>query len=80
MLTRAGYFSMKTITTMTVAIVLSCGTAMAHDSGDNHQDNTNATGPNPFMTFSGGGYNGSGYRAFAEQPAHHHPVHHHVKR
>jgi hypothetical protein len=78
MLTRLGHSSMKTLGAMTVAILLTCGAAMANDSGENHQDNTNATGPNPFMSLGGGTYRG-GYRSFAEQPVHH-AVNHHVKK
>ena len=79
MLTRLGRSSTKTLGAITVAILLSCGAAMANDSGENHQDNTNATGLNPFMSLSGGSYRG-GYRSFAEYPVHHHVVKHHVKK
>jgi hypothetical protein len=72
---------MKTLSIVTAAIFLSLGSAaMANDSGENHQDNTNSTGPNPFMTFSDPVYRGGGYEAFAKQPVHHHVVHPHVKK
>jgi hypothetical protein len=72
---------MKTLGIITAAIFLSlCGTVMAADSGENHQDDTNATGPNPYMTFSAPIYRG-GYHAMALQPpAQHHVVNHHAKR
>jgi hypothetical protein len=72
---------MKTLSIVTAAIFLSLGSAaMANDSGENHQDDTNSTGPNPFMTFSDPVYRGGGYEAFAKQPVHHHVVHSHVKK
>jgi hypothetical protein len=75
---------MKGLSIVSAAIVLGLsGAAMAHDSGENHQDNTNATGPNPFTTFSGttfNGYRGGGYGAFGSYPVQHHVVHHHVKK
>jgi hypothetical protein len=83
---------MKTLSIITVAIFLGAGgVAMANDSGENHQDNTNATGPNPFMTFSDpykfrdpsrtfSNYQGGGTDAFAMQPVRHHVVKHHVKK
>jgi hypothetical protein len=41
---------MKTLSIITAAIFLGLsGAAMAGDSGENHQDNTNVTGANPFM-------------------------------
>ena len=41
---------MKALSIVTVAILLGLGgAAMANDSGENHQDNTNSTGANPFM-------------------------------
>ena len=41
---------MKALSIVTVAILLGLGgAAMANDSGENHQDNTNTTGANPFM-------------------------------
>ena len=83
---------MKTLSIITVAIFLGAGgVAMANDSGENHQDNTNATGPNPFMTFSDpykfrdpsrtfSNYQGGGPDAFAMQPVRRHVVKPHVKR
>jgi hypothetical protein len=51
-----------------------------NDNQDSQQSNTNATGPNPYMTFSGGptfsGYRAGGYGAFASYPVQHHVVHH----
>lgn len=49
-------FSTKTLSVAAVAILLGLGgVAMANDSGENHQDNTNATGYNPYMPeFSAG--------------------------
>jgi hypothetical protein len=41
---------MKTLSVLTIALVLGLGgVAMASDSGENHQDNTNTAGANPFM-------------------------------
>jgi hypothetical protein len=41
---------MKTLSILTVAIMLGLGgVAMAGDSGENHQDNTNLAGANPYM-------------------------------
>jgi hypothetical protein len=72
---------MKALGTFAVAILLGLtATAMAGDSGENHQDNTNATGPNPYMTFSDGSYRGGGYQAYSQQPVPHHAVNHHVKK
>jgi hypothetical protein len=73
---------MKTLSIITVAILLGlCGTAMANDSGENHQDNTNATGPNPYMTFSDPYRTFSGGKeAFAMHPVHRHIVRHHVEK
>ena len=77
---------------LSAALVLSlCGTVMANDSGENHQDNTNATGPNPFMTFSDpykfrdpsrtfSNYQGGGTDAFAMQPARHHVLKPHARK
>ena len=57
-----------------------CGAVMANDnSGENHQDGGNETGPNPYMTFSGArsrAFNG-GNAAFAMHPVPHHSVKHH---
>ena len=42
---------MKTLSIITAAIFLGLsGAALAGDSGENHQDDSNSTGPNPFMT------------------------------
>ena len=78
---------MKTLSIITVAIFLGAGgAAMANDSGENHQDNTNTTGPNPYMTFSdpttfrGVPYQGGGKDAFAMHPVRHHVVKPHVER
>ena len=75
---------MKALSIVTVAILLGLsGAAMAGDNQDSQQGNTNATGPNPFMTFSGttfSGYRGGGYGAFAGYPVQHHVAHHHVKK
>jgi hypothetical protein len=71
---------MKTLSTIAVAVLLGLtGAAMAGDSGENHQDNTNATGPNPYMTFSGGSYRAGGYQAYGQQAVAPHVVKHHVK-
>lgn len=41
---------MKKLSIVAVAILLGLGgVAMAGDSGENHQDNGNATGVNPYM-------------------------------
>jgi hypothetical protein len=71
---------MKTLSIITVAILLGLsGAAMAGDSGENHQDNTNATGSNPFMPE----FNtpaSSGYSAFGKYSVQHHVVHRHVEK
>jgi hypothetical protein len=78
---------MKTLSIITVAFILGLGSAaMANDSGENHQDNTNSTGPNPFMPeFSTPVSHGDaditrGSSAFAQYPVQHHVVHHQVKK
>jgi hypothetical protein len=83
---------MKTLSIVTAAIFLGLGgAAMANDSGANHQDNTNATGPNPFMTFSDPyryrkpartfeNYQNGDTDAFAMESERHHVVKHHVKK
>jgi hypothetical protein len=77
---------MKALSIIAVALILGLGgTAMAHDSGANHQDDTNSTGPNPFMPeFSTPVTHGDagtfGYSAYALAPVQHHVVHHHVKK
>jgi hypothetical protein len=53
---------------------------MAGDSGENHQDGGNATGPNPFMTISGESHRGGGNDAFAQHVVQLHVVSHHVKK
>jgi hypothetical protein len=69
---------MNTLSIITVAILLGLsGAAMAGDSGENHRDSTNTTGPNPFMPeFSTPA--SSRYSAFAQYPVQHPNVH--VKR
>jgi hypothetical protein len=68
---------MKKLSIITVAILLALGgAAMASDSGENHQDDTNSTGPNTYMTYSSGSYQRGGYQAYAKQPVQ--PAHHHV--
>jgi hypothetical protein len=72
---------MKALGIITAAMLLGLtGMAMAGDSGENHQDNTNTTGPNPYMTFSGGPYRAGGYAAYGQQTVAHHVVKHHVKQ
>jgi hypothetical protein len=77
---RLGDSAMKTLSIITVALILGLGgAAMANDSGANHQDDTNSTGPNPYMsapypTTSGG------KAAFAMHPVRHHVVKHHVEK
>ncbi|HLH97920.1 MAG TPA: hypothetical protein VKW08_22665 [Xanthobacteraceae bacterium] len=71
----------KTISMITVAVLLGLGSgvAMAHDSGDNHQDDTNTTGYNPFMPeFSSP--RPQGRSAFASAPLPQHVAPHHVKK
>jgi len=46
------------------------------DSGENHQDHTNSTGANPYVTYSGGSYQRGGYKTYAQQPVQ--PAHHQV--
>ncbi len=71
---------MKRLSIIAVAICLGLGgAAMASDSGENHQDDTNSTGPNPYMTYSSSGtHQRGGYQAYATQPVQ--PVHHHVAK
>jgi hypothetical protein len=67
----------KKFSIIAVAVLLGLGgAAMAADSGENHQDDTNSTGPNPYMTHSNGSYQRGGYQAYAKQPVQ--PAHHHV--
>jgi hypothetical protein len=74
-----GDSTMKTLTIVTLAILLGLGgAAMAGDSGENHRSNTNTTGPNPFMPeFSTPA--SPRHSAFAQYPVQHHVVHRHVK-
>jgi hypothetical protein len=73
--------SIKTKVPLSVALFLGlCGTVMAGDSGENHQDGGNATGPNPFMTISGESHRGGGNDAFAQHVVQLHVVSHHVKK
>lgn len=68
---------MKKLSIIAVAILLGLGgVAMASDSGENHQDDTNSTGPNPYMTYSSGNFQRGGYQAYAKQPVQ--PAQHHV--
>jgi hypothetical protein len=71
---------MKTLSIVSVAIFLGLGgAAMAHDSGENHHSNTNATGPNPFMPeFSTPA--SSGRSAFAQNPVLQNVVHRHIEK
>jgi hypothetical protein len=66
-----------------------CGAVMANDnSGENHQDGGNETGPNPFMTFSSPARAFSspaqafigGTAAFAMHPAPHRSVKHQTNK
>jgi hypothetical protein len=71
----------KTKIALSAALVLAlCGTVMASDSGENHQDGGNATGPNPYMTFSGENHRGAGSDTFAKYLVQHHVATSHVKR
>jgi hypothetical protein len=72
--------SMKTLSIITAAIFLALsGAAMAGDSGENHQDNTNVTGANPFMPeFSTPASAGSS--AFGQYQVRHHVGHRHVEK
>ncbi len=73
---------MKTLSIVTAALFLGlCGTVMAADSGENHQDNTNTGGPlNPYMTFSAPTYRARGYESLAKSPVPHHVVKRHVSK
>jgi hypothetical protein len=71
----------KTKVALSAALFLGlCGTVMASDSGENHQDGGNAVGPNPYMTFRGETYRGGGDQAFAKHLVQHHAVDAHTKR
>ena len=71
-----GDFNMKTLSIITVAILLGLsGAAMAGVDSQNQQSNTNRTGPNPYMPeFSTSVGHGDGSAAFAQYPVHHHVV------
>jgi hypothetical protein len=72
---------MKKLSIIIAAIFLGfSGAVMAADSGENHQDDTNSRGPNPYMSYSGGNYQRGAYRAFAQHPVRHHVVNPHVQR
>ena len=72
---------MKTLSIVTVALLLGLsGFAMAADSGENHQDDTNSIGANPYVTFSAPTYRAGGYEAHAQYPAPHQVVKPHVKK
>jgi hypothetical protein len=72
---------MKTLSIIAVAILLGLsGAAMAGDSGENHQSNTNRTGPNPFMPEFSTPVSHGGYSTFAQYPVQHHVVHRHVEK
>ena len=70
---------MKTLSVVTVAILLGLGgAAMAHDSGENHQDYTNVGGANPYMPeFSVPSSQGRAAFAKVQQ---HHIVHHKTEK
>jgi hypothetical protein len=70
---------MKTLSIVTVAILLSLGgAAMAGSDSESQQSNTNATGPNPYMPeFSTPASSGSSAFGYSVQ---HHVVHRHVEK
>jgi hypothetical protein len=72
----------KTTVALCVALVLGLGgAAMANDnSGENHQDGGNSTGPNPYMTFSGVSSRGGASAAFAQHLVQPRAMHPHVKK
>jgi hypothetical protein len=71
---------MKALSIVTVAILLGLsGAAQASDSGENHQDNTNTTGPNPFMPELNTPAS-PGQSAFAQYPVQTHIVRHKVRK
>lgn len=73
--------SVRTMIGLSFALFFSlCGTVMANDSGENHQDGGNAVGPNPYMTFNGESYRGAGNAAFAKHLVQHHVLNPHIKR
>jgi hypothetical protein len=68
---------MKMLSIVTLAIFPGLGGAALANGQNSQQSDTNATGPNPFMTFSDD--------AFGSYPVRHpvvqHPVvHHHIKK
>jgi len=74
---------MKTLSIVTLAVLLGLGGAAMANQQESVQSDTNATGPNPFMTFSAPDfyhYRSSGYEAFGSYPVPHHVVHHHVEK
>jgi hypothetical protein len=78
---------MKTLSIVTVAILLGLsGAAMAGGDDESQEGSTNATGPDPFMPeFStpvrqGGADMTHGYSAFARYPVRHHFVRRHVEK
>ena len=72
---------MKTLSIVTAALLLGLGgTVMAADSGENHQDDTNSTGANPYMAVGTPTYRAGGYEARAQYTAPHHVVKPHVKK
>jgi hypothetical protein len=71
---------MKTLSIITAAIFLGLsGAAMAGDSGENHQDNTNVTGANPFMPEFGTPASAAS-SAFGQYQVRHHVGHRHVEK
>jgi hypothetical protein len=74
-----GDSKMKKLSIATTAIFLGlCGIAMAgNDNQDSQQSYTNATGPNPFMTYGAADVRGSS--AFASHPVQQHVVHRQVR-
>jgi hypothetical protein len=70
---------MKTLSIVTVAILLGLSGAAMAGGQDSQQSDANATGPNPFMPeFSTPA--SSGRSAFAQYRVQHHVVHHQVKK
>jgi hypothetical protein len=70
---------MKTLSIVTVAVLLGLSGAALAGGQDSQQSNANATGPNPFMPeFSTPA--SPGYSAFARHSVQHHVVHHQVKK
>jgi hypothetical protein len=74
---------MNALSIVTFAIFLGLGGAALTNQQESAQSNTNATGPNPFMTFSAADfhhYRMNGYEAFGSYPVQHQVVHHHVEK